>query len=408
MNEKCKAENQSVNETLAKSCDAKVNVLKSCNEKESSCGCFPSGELSRKGDVDLVLLIDSSSTMTPRLSGIDEAVIAGFKRATETCKPNLRDSWFWVDGPKGGSSGTSLLGNPINFTQSHQKYLESLPQNAGAVYFQDLNEPTGHYPGEEGADAIADIAKYFDWRPGACRSILYISDTTLEGHYSTEASNDYVVDRAITEATSHNVTVFAHKIGNGSGNTGLSPTIVWADYVNLCSSTGGYAETGGFPSPELYEKLIEKAICNCGEGCTTVPAPEVKPCISISWGDSDCDGLETDDFEILCISVCNCYSNIGFNNFNISRIEITDSDGNVVANLPDGTPSVQAVPIGPICFGTIGPCEDGEVSCVNREFVINTRGAKEGEYQVILHGICFDVNFNYHQDACFKFNLCKS
>jgi hypothetical protein len=173
---------------------------------------------------------------------------------------------------------------------------------------------------------------------------------------------------------------------------------------------GGYAETGGFPSPELYEKLIEKAICNCGEGCTTVDQPEVKPCISISWGDSVCDGLETDDFEILCISVCNCYSNIAFNNFTIGRIEVTDSDsdGNAVANLPDGTPSVQAVPIGPICFGVIEPCEEGEASCINREFIINTRGAKDGEYKVILHGICFDVNFNYHQDSCFDFKLCKS
>jgi hypothetical protein len=128
----------------------------------------------------------------------------------------------------------------------------------------------------------------------------------------------------------------------------------------------------------------------------------------MSWGDSDCDGLETDDFEILYISVCNCYSNIAFNHFTISRIEITDSDGNAVANLPDGTPSVQAVPIGPIYFGTIAPCDKGEASCVNRQFVINTRGAKEGEYQVTLQGVCFDVSVNYHQESCFKFTLCKS
>jgi hypothetical protein len=245
MNKKCEEENKKTEEILSKSCEAKANALKSCDEKGPSCSCF-AGDSSNKGDVDLVLLIDSSSTMRPRLPGIDKAVIAGFERAKEACKPNIRENWFWVDGPKGGSSGTSPLGSPVNFTQSHQQYLESLPQNVGVVYFQDLPEPTGHYPGEEGADAIADIAKHYDWRPGACRSILYISDTTLEGHYSTEASNDFVVSRAIVEANSNNVTVFAHKIGNGSGSTGLSPTIVFGDYVNLCSSTGGMQKQEGF------------------------------------------------------------------------------------------------------------------------------------------------------------------
>ena len=87
---------------------------------------------------------------------------------------------------------------------------------------------------------------------------------------------------------------------------------------------------------------------------------------------------------------------------------MTDLAGKPVEILPDGTPSVQAIPRGPICFGEIPPCTDGEPSCVTREFIINTRGAKEGEYNLKFKNICYSVAFYYEEETCFKLKLCKS
>ena len=157
------------------------------------------------------------------------------------------------------------------------------------------------YGPEQGADAIADIAQFYNWREGACRSILYISDTVLEGDGSDAASNDAAVNQAITVANANNVTVFAHRCDPYTGVIygGIPASVCDPDYTHLCTSTGGTATIGGNPSEDLYEELISQAICNCKKKCETAEQPELKPCISVSWGDSDCDGMETDDLEIL-------------------------------------------------------------------------------------------------------------
>lgn len=81
--------------------------------------------------------------------------------------------------------------------------------------------------------------------------------------------------------------------------------------------------------------------CDCQCDCVEISLPHVQPCISVAWGDSPCDCLETDEVEVACITVCNCYSNVTFNDLSIGQIFVTDLAGNTVPNLPDGTPSIQ-------------------------------------------------------------------
>jgi hypothetical protein len=140
--------------------------------------------------------------------------------------------------------------------------------------------------------------------------------------------------------------------------------------------------------------------------CKAIDIPKVEPCISVSWGDSKCDCMETDDTEILCITVCNCYSNITFTDFTIASVQVTTSTGGTVPTLPDGTPSVEVFPRGPICFGDIGPCKEDGSNCVSRQIVLIARGAKGGPYQLQVGGICFDVVLHYDQKACFRLDLC--
>jgi len=146
---------------------------------------------------------------------------------------------------------------------------------------------------------------------------------------------------------------------------------------------------------------------DCGCECVPVTLPDINPFISVKWGDSKCDGFETDDFEVLCITVCNCYCNVTFNDFTIGRIRITDSAGKPVPTLPDGTPSVLVVPSGPICFGDIGPCEDNKPRCVSREFVIKTCGAKAQCYVLTFEGVCFTVSYELQSKQCFIVKLCQ-
>lgn len=152
--------------------------------------------------------------------------------------------------------------------------------------------------------------------------------------------------------------------------------------------------------------------CPCvapeGHGhCTETRIPDLRPCVNVYWGDSRCDCLESDDTEVLCITVCNCYSNVTFSNLTIGYVLVTDANGNGVDTLPDGSPAVDIRPLGPICFGDLPPCRDGQPSCVSREVVLIARGARAGGYQVRVGAICFSATFGYDAERCFRFDICK-
>ncbi|HEV7919710.1 MAG TPA: hypothetical protein VGR02_02850 [Thermoanaerobaculia bacterium] len=148
----------------------------------------------------------------------------------------------------------------------------------------------------------------------------------------------------------------------------------------------------------------EKGDCRCD--CVAADFPRIEPCISVSWGDSKCDCLESDDVEVLCVTVCNCYSNVTFRDLTIGQIHITDADGNPVPTLPDGTPSVQVIPSGPLCFGDIPPCTR-RASCVSRELVLYTRGAVGKDYRLSFEGVCFEVCHQYQTKGCFVVKVCQ-
>ena len=170
-----------------------------------------------------------------------------------------------------------------------------------------------------------------------------------------------------------------------------------ANKVNLLPRTSCHCPDSG---------AQDKGDCHCD--CVALRIPDIKPCISVAWGDSACDCIETDDVEVLCLTVCNCYSNVTFNNLTIGQIQITDMTGNPVPLLPDGTPSVQVIPSGPICFGDIGPCTGkNQPGCVSRELVLYTRGAIGKDYRLSFEGVCFTVSHQFQSEQCFIVKLCQ-
>lgn len=148
-----------------------------------------------------------------------------------------------------------------------------------------------------------------------------------------------------------------------------------------------------------------KGDCDCE--CAPAKLPDVQPCVSVRWGDRHSDCMNADDIEIACVTICNCYSNVTFHDLTIARIAVTDSAGNPVELLPDGDPSLQVLPTGPICFGDIPPCTEGDrPSCVSRELIIDARGAAGKNYRLSFEGICFTVSHHVQTEQCFVLPLC--
>jgi hypothetical protein len=400
----CERLEAAVNEHLEDVKDSMHNHLEHCDKKRKACSCGKSGSTTKL--VDLVILLDSSSSMTSAAKAVSDAAEDAVKAAAKECPSELRTVWMVVDSPKTGANPPGDLGDITStlagtpFTQSHQQYLEGI--GATGPFKQDEPQPPGDvtYPGEEGADSIADLCNFFDWRPDACRSIFYISDTALDGY---SAFYDAAATNATAAATANGVVLFAHKIKPGSDDSAG----VEASYDNLTVPTGGSAYHGPVDVAQ-YKILIKDAICGaCGKECKEAAIPTIEPCVSIAWGASKCDCFETDDVETAIVSICNCYSNLTLSNVHISYFYITMDDGSPVPVLPDGTPSVEIVPIGPICFGDIGPCKEDGTNCVSREVVIRTRGAKSGDYKIQVGGICYQIVLDRIYNDCFSLTLCK-
>jgi hypothetical protein len=401
----CEQIEAAINDVLHEEKDHKHNTLSHCDGTPGDCPCDrPTGA---EKLVDLIVLIDSSGSMGVAANAVASAAEDALAAAAEECPSDLHVVWLVVDSAKPGANAPAYLGDITSilagtpFTQSHQQYL----QNIGSTgpFKQDEAQPAGDvtYPGEEGADSIADLCNFFDWRPGACKAIFYISDTALDGY---SAFYDAAATNATAAAIANGVVLFAHKISPGTGPGGPG---VEASYDHLTVPTGGSAYHGPVDTNQ-YKLLIKDAICGaCGAECMEVDLPKIEPCVSIAWGDSDCDCFETDDVETAIVSICNCYSNIAFTNVHISYFLITMWDGSPVPVLPDGTASVQIVPIGPICFGDIGPCVEGGTNCVSREIVIRTRGAKSGKYKIWVGGICYEIVLRQMHSDCFELELCQ-
>jgi hypothetical protein len=130
--------------------------------------------------------------------------------------------------------------------------------------------------------------------------------------------------------------------------------------------------------------------------------PRIEPWVSISWGDSDCDCIESDDTEIMYLTVCNPYSNLTLANVTIQEVRVVDADNKPVPKLPNGTPCIQLVPVGPYYFGDIAPD-----SCVSRQFVMRLRGALGATHRILLRGICFDACVHGDSDGSFVFEVCR-
>jgi hypothetical protein len=158
------------------------------------------------------------------------------------------------------------------------------------------------------------------------------------------------------------------------------------------------------------QKQFEQTSGNCNnERCQKVDEPKIEPCLRLRWGDGAQDQLETEDTEVLCITVCNPYSNVAFNDFTLQLL-VTDASGNAVPNLPDGTPSVFIKPSFMICFDDIPPCDPNNPrqSCVSREVVFISRGAKVGTYRILVI-YCFQACFTkLSLQAAFKLDLVAS
>lgn len=334
--------------------------------------------------VDLIVLIDTSGSMGPKAQAIEAAATTAIEEATKKCRVDLAVKYLGI--------GNQFAGTTI-FTTTARDHLAS---SGCANSYADIHS-------EEGADTISDLASCSSiWREGACRAIFYVSDEPLDRGAGQDANDTAATYQAIGIAQANQVSVFAH-LAPGTGFHANPGTI--QDYTDLCEKTGGRVFIGQPATVSLYEELLKDVICEACKGCKRAEIPNYSPCFSIVWADSAVDNFESEDFEVLLIKATNCYDNLAFNCLTIGRITILDAGGNPVPTLPDGRPSIEVFPKGPICFDELPACSQREPACKVREIAIRSQNTVPGNYQLKLENITYNLNFQYSTNDSFLLEI---
>ena len=194
---------------------------------------------------------------------------------------------------------------------------------------------------------------------------------------------------------------FAPDVGGGGGDPDAGCQ------TNLCDNLISDVEVQNFDrSSDNYRHMASCASkARYGRGpsldnCITPKIHHLKPQIHIGWGAGASDRIESEDIEKLTITVCNRYQGVTYCDFKFASIEVLKSDGSSVDILPNGRAAIEVTPIGPYHFGDIAPC-----SCKSREFILQTNMALAAEYQLKIHGLCFDAKIHKEVEVCFKFEV---
>lgn len=254
----------------------------------------PEGELIVPA-VDLVVLIDTSFSMMDEAQYLSNAVSVAIDMAKSNCPSDLRVSYLGVEG----------WFTDTKFDQSARSYLTTKGTAKGKESellqrTKEQVEKAGLYQGsqrEDGARAMQDVVRFYDWRPNAQKAIFYLTDEALEG--GSGIKDDDAVDAEDIAAANNAIKAAKEakvRLHTYMGKTWLKKAgaeLLRAELARVANETGGQAfayagqdaySTGSGPAKESdaknlaaddpktladFQSMLQKVICG-----SRAPAPE--------------------------------------------------------------------------------------------------------------------------------------
>lgn len=237
----------------------RVSVHRNGTENSSCAGrklTFPGACYQEiKGDkdgpppkVDLVVVIDTSTSMRPEAVSLSDAVNAAIKSALAKCPSDLKVCYLGIE----GRFAKTLFATTI------REHLISLGVAESAMRGRVKGTVPDGGAQEDGGRAIEDISRHYNWRANAKRAIFYLGDEGFEGGDDVLQDDIDAATKAIDVATTASVRVHTYLSATKAKpeNTRLNEQ----EFKRVADSTGGQFfksqdALGGFTA------MLEKVIC---------------------------------------------------------------------------------------------------------------------------------------------------
>ena len=210
--------------------------------------------------VDLVVVMDSSTSMRPEAIKLSDAIDLAIVKAKKSCPSDLRVSYLGLE----GRFSKTLFDNTI------RKYLIELGIDESQMRGRKRGSVDAGGAQEDGARAIEDVATFFDWRKDAKRALFFLGDEGMEGGDLVNEDDIEAATEAIDVANTHGVVVHTY-----FANSNAEQAVVdlnKSEFERVATGTGGEFFTGQESLGE-FQTMLEKVIC-----ASKGPAGTLKPC----------------------------------------------------------------------------------------------------------------------------------
>ncbi|MEG4274533.1 MULTISPECIES: hypothetical protein [unclassified Microcoleus] len=216
--------------------------------------------------VDLVVVIDSSASMKDEAVALNTAVAGAIEGARAHCPSDLRVVYLGVEGTF----------RDTRFDRSIRNYLSGTCKvDESLLRGRSRGTVAGGGAQEDGARAIEDLSRHFDWRAGAGRAVFFLGDESLDAG-NQDAKQDLfdieAANAAISVATAANVRVHTY-LGTSSVKEKVRKEIE-AEYARLARETGGQSFTSQ-DALRGFQELLQNVICGSKPAPQTIVHPFV-------------------------------------------------------------------------------------------------------------------------------------
>lgn len=213
--------------------------------------------------LDLVVVIDTSGSMSDEASDLSKQIDAAIEKASANCPSRLRATFLGIEGIWAGTK----------FDQTASEYLIKLGVNErdlqARLPFKESDGRDHAGNKEDLCRAVIDLSKHFDWRDDARRAIFVLGDEGMEGGggiltRAAIAKNN----EAISVAQAAGIKVYTYQGTPDDAPTNLDrfPTLadrdnVTREYERLAKETDGraYIYTTGIAN---FVLVLEEVLCD--------------------------------------------------------------------------------------------------------------------------------------------------
>jgi hypothetical protein len=209
--------------------------------------------------VDLVIVMDSSTSMKPDATSLSKSIAAAIEAAKTKCPSDLKVTYLGIE----GKFSDSL------FRTTVREHLTKLGVAEGDMRGRKRGTVASGGAQEDVGRAIEDVVNHNDWRTGAKKAIFALGDEGMDGGDPFNQADIDAANTAVAVANAGDTRVHTY-LAKGDVKYQAQNK---SEFARVAAETGGQSYTYEDTLDSGFQAMLEGVIC-----ASKAPAEPVEDC----------------------------------------------------------------------------------------------------------------------------------